>query len=395
MVDESDNTCISMIESEEEEQQQQEPHQTMKSIQPTITSNSKIAKKKGVFKVEWLSIKEFSSWLQELKNDCAQARCKACLRTFSIREGKPALRKHMNSEIHKIHMKSFGNNVLITQTSFTEIQKVSAMEGTFVYHGVRHGHSYISQQCTINLVKDLFSSCSNAAKNLACARTKSRAVACNVLAPYFTSKLIDEVFQSRFFLISFDASNKGNVKTYPFTVQYFSDFGVKRGILQFVDDPRESANDIFKNAVKVIENYQLDIKNLTSIGADNANVNYGENHSVFKLFKDYCPHIVKGNCYSHIVHNGVKHAHDDLLIDIEQVLCKIYSFFSNSAKRVQELKSYYDFVQSEYRVLLEHITIRWLSLLPSIQRLSESYFDGARRALQNCIFKKILSQFFG
>ncbi|CAF4315940.1 unnamed protein product, partial [Adineta steineri] len=80
-----------------------------------------------------------------------------------------------------------------------------------------------------------------------------------------------------------------------------------------------------------------------------------------------------GNCYSHILHNGVKHAHDDLLIDIDQVLCKIYSFFSNSAKRVQELKLYYDFVQSEYRVLLEHITIRWLSLLPSIQRLIESY----------------------
>ncbi len=99
-----------------------------------------------------------------MKGDCKQARCKACLRTFSIHEGKPALRKHMNSEVHKTHMKSFGNNALITHTSFSETQKVSAMEGTFVYHGVRHGYSYVSQQCTINLVKDLFSSCSNTAK---------------------------------------------------------------------------------------------------------------------------------------------------------------------------------------------------------------------------------------
>ncbi|CAF4456851.1 unnamed protein product [Rotaria sp. Silwood2] len=369
MDDKSDDSCISMTVSVEE----QESIQPTRSIRSTTVSNSKKREKKGVFKKDWTLDKEFSSWLQAVKNDCKQARCKACLRTFSIREGKSALRKHMNSEIHKTHMKTFGNNILITHTSFGEVQTVSAMEGTFVYHGVKHGHSYISQQCTTNLIKDLFASCSNTAKNLACARTKSRAVACNVLAPYFTSKLIDEIIQSRFYSISFDASNKGNIKTYPFAVQYFTDIGVKRGILQFVDDPHESANDIYNNIIKVMENYQLNIRNLTSIGADNANVNFGEHHSVFKLFKDLCPCLVKGNCFAHVLHNGVKHAHDDLLIDVESILCKIYSFFSNSAKRVEELKSYYDFVQVEYRVLLEHITIRWLSLLPSIQRLIENY----------------------
>jgi hypothetical protein len=69
-------------------------------------------------------IKEFSSCIQEVKGDCKQARCKACLRTFSIHEEKPALRKHMNSEVHKTHMKSFGNNALITHTSFSETRHV-------------------------------------------------------------------------------------------------------------------------------------------------------------------------------------------------------------------------------------------------------------------------------
>ena len=53
------------------------------------------------------------------------------------------------------------------------------------------------------------------------------------------------------------------------------------GILQFFDDPRESANDTFNNIVKEMENYQLDIRNLTSIGAYNANVNFGELYSEF------------------------------------------------------------------------------------------------------------------
>ena len=62
-----------------------------------------------------------------MKNDCKQARCKACLRTFSILEGKSALRKYMNSEIHKTHMETFENNILITHTSFDEVQKILAI----------------------------------------------------------------------------------------------------------------------------------------------------------------------------------------------------------------------------------------------------------------------------
>lgn len=79
------------------------------------------------------------------------------------------------------------------------------------------------------MIKDTFGSCSTTAKKLACGRTKARAIVSDVLAPYFTSKMIDELYKSRFFSLSFDASNKGNIKTYPFAVQYFSKVGVKKG----------------------------------------------------------------------------------------------------------------------------------------------------------------------
>ncbi|CAF2928960.1 unnamed protein product [Rotaria sp. Silwood2] len=122
-------------------------------------------------------------------------------------------------------------------------------------------------------------------------------------------------------------------------------------LLDFLEDSRETALDIFNNAIKVIENHQLQIQNLSSIGADNANINLDEYHSVFKLFKDRFPNIFKGNCYSHIFHVSVKHAHDELSIDIELTLCKFYSYFSKSAKRVEQLKAYYDFVNLEYKVV--------------------------------------------
>ena len=131
MDDKSNDLSISMTMSVEEQE----------SIQPTTIANSKKREKKGVFKKDWTLDKEISSWLHAVKNDCKQARCKAWVRTFSIHEGKSALRKHMNSEIHKTHMKTFGNNILITHTSFGEAQKVLATKGTFFYHEGKHAHN--------------------------------------------------------------------------------------------------------------------------------------------------------------------------------------------------------------------------------------------------------------
>ncbi|CAF4386255.1 unnamed protein product, partial [Rotaria magnacalcarata] len=78
---------------------------------------------------------------------------------------------------------------------------------------------------------------------------------------------------------------------------------ILRGLINFLEDSREAALDIFKNIIKVIDDHQLNIYNLTSIGA---------------VLKDRLSHILKGNCYAHVLHNGVKHAHDVLKSDIQQ-----------------------------------------------------------------------------
>ncbi|CAF4408838.1 unnamed protein product [Rotaria sp. Silwood2] len=140
-------------------------------------------------------------------------------------------------------------------------------------------------------------------------------------------------------------------------------------IIDFIDDSSESAIDIHRSARQILDKYELNLAGLTAIGADNANVNMGEYHSVFALFRDEKPTLLKGSCYSHILHNSVKHAHKLLSIDIEKHLLKIYAHFSRSAKRIAELKSYYEFYEQDYMVILKYINIRWLSLYISIQRL--------------------------
>ena len=77
-------------------------------------------------------------------------------------------------------MKSFNiNRQLITSTMKLnkESEEISVAEGAFIYHGVKHGHSYSSQQCTTNVIKTVFSSCSTVAKSMSCGRTKCSSTA--------------------------------------------------------------------------------------------------------------------------------------------------------------------------------------------------------------------------
>jgi hypothetical protein len=189
--------------------------------------------KKGVFNKEWLKIPEYELFLKEYKPDTSQVTCIACNQQFSVHyRGKADVDNHIKTQKHQNNMKTFRiNQQLITKTMkpSKEKEEVCAAEAVLVYHGVKHGHSYLSQQCTANVCKVIFSS-SSVACNLSCARTKSTFIALNVLAPYFTNDLIHELKQSFFYSLMYDASNKGNIKVFPFCVQFLSRTGVRKGI---------------------------------------------------------------------------------------------------------------------------------------------------------------------
>ncbi|KAL6466103.1 hypothetical protein MHYP_G00262360 [Metynnis hypsauchen] len=83
--------------------------------------------------------------------------------------------------------------------------------------------------------------------------------------------------------------------------------------------------------------------------------------------------IIKANCMAHIVHNCAKHAGDMLNVDIDFVVNKIFSHFSVSAQRTEELKAVFAFVEEDFHVVRRHVPTRWLSLWPAVQRLHDSW----------------------
>ena len=60
-------------------------------------------------------------------------------------------------------------------------------------------------------------------------------------------------------------------------------------------------------------------------------------------------------------------------MDIETIVLKIYSHFSVSASRREELRSFFAFVVIEWREIFRHVCTRWLSLHPAVTRLLETW----------------------
>ena len=205
------------------------PTAQVTSPEASKKSKDKQEKRKGVFRSEWLT--EFS-FLKEYKPDKSQATCMACNSQFSVHHGgKNDVVQHAKSKQHKKNMLTFSVDRQLITTAMKqtrEKEEVAATEATLVYHGVKHRISYVAQQCTTDVLKILFAS-SPIAKSLSCAKTKASAIATDVLAPYFTHVVLEEIKNAFYYSLSYDASNKGNLKTYPFCIQYFSDIGVKKG----------------------------------------------------------------------------------------------------------------------------------------------------------------------
>ena len=80
----------------------------------------------------------------------------------------------------------------------------------------------------------------------------------------------------------------------PIVVQFFSKFAVKHAVLEVIEPQKESADVLFSNIKYVLEANELRLSQVVSIGSDNGNINVGNNHSVFSLFHELMPRLIKG-----------------------------------------------------------------------------------------------------
>ncbi|CAF4037025.1 unnamed protein product [Rotaria sordida] len=334
-----------------------ETHSSYSNKLITNTKNEKrnsTSKRRCTFNQNWLNDSKYAPFLKECRTNKHLAHCSVCKSNFSIANGGTYLiNRHMEQDNHKrlaeTQEKENSRSIRDFIVPSSALTKLTAAELSLVYHGVRHGYSYISQSCTFDLLKKIFGE-SYIGQNICCGKTKARELSVNVLV---------------------------------------------------VEQPFESAEAIVKTIHHVLKKHNLNIEKLTSIGADNINTNYGRYHSVFSIMKLEILNLFKGNCFCHILSNSVKTSHHYLPVDVESYLSQLYSHFSSSSKRVAELKEYFEFVEEDYLRLLQHIKIRWLSLYNSIDRLlkvydplSSYFFENDKENEDQTTYPQIIINFF-
>ncbi|XP_047517164.1 uncharacterized protein LOC125057485 [Pieris napi] len=344
---------------------------------PVTPKKAKITKVLQKYKPEW---EKQYNWLTSDLQNKSNAKCIICGVNFTISSaGIGQIKQHQNTQKHKIktEMKKTSGalqNFLTSDTKSrcqgsSDDENIIAAELALTFHTVKHNLSYNSMDCLSKLNKIVFVD-SKIASKIRLGRTKMEALVIEVLGPYSVESVINDLHDDVFFCLQTDASNKKNIKLFPLVVQYFSiNEGIQNKLIDFYENSNESADGMLEAIKKSMDSHNLSFNQVSGLSADNCNANFGIHHSLYTNIKKEVPILIKGNCHAHIIHNTVKHAMGYLICDIENIVLKIYSHFSVSACRRDDLKKIVTMVDGEFHEIKRHIGTRWLSLLPAVDTL--------------------------
>lgn len=183
---------------------------------------------------------------------------------------------------------------------------------------------------------------------------------------------------------------------FPICIRFFDyDTGIENRLLDFVEQNDECANQVSKLLTDTLEKNGLSLQKISAFSADNTNVNFGRNHSIYTILLSKNDKIIKAGCSVHILHNAAKHSTNKLEVDVESLILKISSHFSKSAKRRANLQLQFQANEMQWEEIVKHVATRFLSLGPAVERIIKiwpalkSYFlesrDECPRLLENII----------
>lgn len=328
-------------------------------------------------------LKEYPAFKRGKSNH--DAVCIICNNNISVaNKGRLDLKEHLNTEKHKSNVRSGASTSKVLETFvFSNKDKdskfIRAAEGAMAYHNVMHHQSYRSLDCLIPLMKREFPD-SNICQKMACGRTKAEAIVNNIFGPHTIDLVMNDLNDISYISISTDASNHGALKIFPILIQYFDykNGGTKCKLLDITSQPNEQSDTIANMIIDILKKYNTTTK-CVAFSGDNCNTNFGgvaragNKNVYFKLKNTINDNLIGIGCPAHILNNSVHYGFDGLPLNIDTIVTVIHNHFSIYTVRIESLKEFCNFVETEYKSTLYHSKTRWLSLFPAIHRILEIY----------------------
>ncbi|EFA12423.1 hypothetical protein TcasGA2_TC001482 [Tribolium castaneum] len=210
-------------------------------------SLSKKGKYNVTFNVLW---KKKYTFITEGKTNY-QTKCIYCASEFRINHGgENDIIKHLSTMKHKTNVSASVSskkiNVFFERAGNDDRKKKTALaECVYVFHALKHSHSYnSSMSCGSKLFPILFPD-SNVAAKFTCGRTKATKVVTAILAPLSKEQILSDLVEDHPFSIATDASDKGNIKTFPLIVRNFNkSSGVCTKLIRFFNLESKKSVDV-------------------------------------------------------------------------------------------------------------------------------------------------------
>lgn len=186
--------------------------------------------------------------------------------------------------------------------------------------------------------------------------------------------------RNNFFSIATDGSNdSGLEKMYPITVRIF-DINKSQIVTEFLDmcltkgPEAGTAEAIFNKIDECFSKHKIPWENCKGCSVDNTNVNVGKSNSIKSRILNKNPNVFFMGCPCHTVHNtaskAMTHFGSICNFDIEDFCVDLFYWFEQSTKRKGTLEEFCKFCDVEYRKILKHVSVRWLSLETAVERIS-------------------------
>ena len=222
---------------------------------------------------------------------------------------------------------------------------------------------------------------SKIAKEYKMGKTKASCILNESLAPHFLQETV-QIMKNYFYSLSTDGPNDiGLGKITPLRVRLY-DSSKSRVDTRFLDmcctsgQNSVTAATIFQK-IDVMIKLQLPWKNCVGFSLDNTSANLGIRNSIKSRV------ILKNNncyfmgCLCHIIYNTAHKGSAGFMcntkFDVEDFCIDIFYYFDKSTKRKNALQGYAEFCDQEYRDILKHINVRWLSLERAVERILLQY----------------------
>ena len=321
-------------------------------------------------------IEELYDWVSPAPNDTSKVKCSLCVKSipFSISNGGISdCKQHARGQTHRLLIKARSNSRSFCNNSSNKLSlslcdkdAVTKAETLQALKVVDSNLSFASSNGDAERFQSMFPD-SEIAKKYSQEETKTKYVIQFGVARYVKSTLMKD-FSGSPFSFKFDETTTTKVqKQYDGYITYISPIENNRVVTRYVGSlfvGHCTAADLRVHFYEFMKELELDTDLLLGIGLDGPNVNLRFQRELAKeLEKDKGNSFLPiGTCALHIVNNAFGEGMKVIksLLDIEQFLVDLHSFFKLSSARRQDYSSLEEVTDVVAHFMLRYCSTRWL-----------------------------------